>query len=759
MEKATGLQEKQFQLISRNGFGDPCNSYPHSMAWFQEHLYVGTTRSVLALLHNRFEELKSWEVFPVKCPKDIQELDLRSQIWRYNPVIREWQNILTAPFITASDGTKTSLFQGVRNMAVFQGRSDSAPALYALTWSPEKGPGSLLLRSLDGLKFDRMPMRTIGLKGKVSTFRPLTPFKEKVFTAPTGRTGAGNAAGEALVLVTEDPVNGVWRQANETNFGDPKNLSVFELTTFNGYLYAGTLNPRGFQVWKTDAEGSPPYLWNLVVTDGAGRGPFNETVGSMCEFKGALYVGSAIQNGGYDRKLGIGPAASELIRLYPDDSWELLVGDGRMTAQGLKMALSGFGPGFENFFTGYFWRMCVHEEWLYLGTFDSTVLMPYSPKEKWPEKGRRRVDKGRMEDLLNKEGGFDLWRTRDGIRWLPVTKKGFGNPYNYGVRTMVSTPYGLFVGTANPFGPEVAVKRSSGLVYEFNPKGGLEIWLGSRKSLSQVSDDSAVETKLLRKTELQKVAPQNQKERGAIDFCEKVIIEYYRGSGFRNFGFWRSDIREARKACENLIEELLSFLPEKKGRILDLATTSGATTRYLLKYYPQAGVTGVCLDKENRKEASERFPDINFVHKVFPKLSRNAFDTVISVERLSSCPLGREWLEEAVSSLKSGGHLLLAQVLTSESRSPWRRKAGRQYLPVTTKTDFLEFLQSLGLKEVRVEDATISSWQAFHKNLGTFLTGKLFANEIDREMADKITERLYGGYGQICAYVLASGRK
>ena len=61
----------------------------------------------------------------------------------------------------------------------------------------------------------------------------------------------------------------------------------------------------------------------------------------------------------------------------------------------------------------------------------------------------------------------------------PVTRRGFGNAYNLGIRNLVSTPQGLFVGTANLFGPRVAVRaEGGGWQYEDNPLGGLEVWLG-----------------------------------------------------------------------------------------------------------------------------------------------------------------------------------------------------------------------------------------------------------------------------------------
>src|SRR5262249_10950321 len=65
----------------------------------------------------------------------------------------------------------------------------------------------------------------------------------------------------------------------------------------------------------------------------------------------------------------------------------------------------------------------------------------------------------------------------------------FDNPYNSGIRTMVSTPHGLAVGTVNPFGPEVAVKRGETWEYVDNPRGGLEVWLGNAAGREADDDD------------------------------------------------------------------------------------------------------------------------------------------------------------------------------------------------------------------------------------------------------------------------------
>jgi hypothetical protein len=48
------------------------------------------------------------------------------------------------------------------------------------------------------------------------------------------------------------------------------------------------------------------------------------------------------------------------------------------------------------------------------------------------------------------------------------------NPWNIGLRTLVSTPHGLFIGTANPFGPKIM--PLGGRYYEPNPRGGCEVF-------------------------------------------------------------------------------------------------------------------------------------------------------------------------------------------------------------------------------------------------------------------------------------------
>ena len=427
-----GLAVGNFRRIASRGFGDGANSYPHSMVWFDGRLYVGTSRFSL-VVHRLtagfvMPPLLCW---PVSLPEsmDLWDVDLRSQVWRWDPATDTWSAVWTAPWREGRDGRQVPLSMALRAMAVFQGRSDPAPALYLPTFPPSLvGEGAVMLRSADGVAFEVVSEPGVALlEWGFRSFRTLVPFKGRLFTAPTMGSvrGKPNIAGVAAVLCSADPARGDWEVANDPGFGDPNNLTVFELAEFAGHLYAGTANiAEGFQLWKTDGEGKPPFRWTPVLTHGAWRGKLNQGVVAMAVFGAHLYVSGAIQNGGFDRRNLVGPAAAELIRVRPDDTFDLVVADPRETPAGLKMPLSGMRAGFGNPLAGYFWKLCEHEGWLYCGTFDASPILPFHSLSTAPEFVRTLLSGPGLEHFMRTFGGFDLWRTADGVAWLPGRQNG-----------------------------------------------------------------------------------------------------------------------------------------------------------------------------------------------------------------------------------------------------------------------------------------------------------------------------------------------
>lgn len=476
------LTAEDFRLTARSGFGDGWNHYAHSMASFRGKVYVGTTRGSFAGLKLTVPapDLKPW---PVESPNDLYAVDRRAEIWEYTPETAEWRLAFRSPTVTGVNGRAgVPSYIGYRGMTVFQGRNDAAPCLYVATWSPHLAHSPDLLRTEDGVHF--VPVQRPPFGPTVRAFRTVQPFRGRVHLSATA-TGTAKGfnqdfASEAVIYASDDVSGAPWAPVNVEGFGNTDNTTVFEMAEFDGHLYAGTANPiTGGELWKTRG-GDLPYHWTKVFDRGAGRGLHNEVAGTLCEFKGALYVASGVINGGYHRAFRIGPAAAEIMRFWPDDSWDLIMGESRMTEQGLKYPLSGITPGFDNLFNGYVWRMQVHDGWLYASTMSWASLLPYLPTYAWPPDIAAVLRRWSPERLAE-TGGFSLWRTDDGVHWEPVTRDGFGNKFNWGGRTFASTSHGLFVGTANPFGPRLAMRRDGEWQYGFNPRGGCEIWLGSKQ--------------------------------------------------------------------------------------------------------------------------------------------------------------------------------------------------------------------------------------------------------------------------------------
>jgi hypothetical protein len=509
------LDAKDFTKVASAGFGDPHNSHAWSMEWFRGRLYVGTSRDNL-WIHARMGNFSYLDPYPVSLPPRT-EMDLRAQIWRYTPETGAWEQVYTSPLTTPSPlkamvtmpwrrllrarrmlsrqarrrrrglvirellhrwgewvragfRGEEARDMGYRNMAVYTDRH-GIEALYVVSIGAE----GHILRTTDGTSFEVLTRPGLNRNAAIG-FRPLVSLKGRLYTSPVGSPMVPNISAYPAVFETDDPARGalnpaVWRPVSALGFGDPDNLTIFEMAVFQDHLYAGTGNLNGFQIWKTDATGSPPYRWTPVVRDGGYQGPSDNFAAiSMCPFGEWLYVGSGRAPSELDT---LEPTPGEVIRIAPDDTWELVAGEPRETHQGFKAPISGMAAGFGNPQSMYVWRMEEHQGWLYAGNNDTTIFLRYTPRSRMGASVARWVDlHGGVEQTVEAAGGFDLWRTQDGIHWTCLTRTGFGNPCNNGLRTLKSTPIGLFVGSMNCFTDAKDPVTGEG-------RGGAEIWLGT----------------------------------------------------------------------------------------------------------------------------------------------------------------------------------------------------------------------------------------------------------------------------------------
>ncbi|HEX2954836.1 MAG TPA: hypothetical protein VHR47_12755 [Bacillota bacterium] len=431
------------------------NNYAWSMSEKGDYIYVGTARNIAySVLSNQV--LGNIPVPPILTPPG--EIRNAGEIWRYKKDGSEgWQRVYQAP--------PEPMNIGFRYMINYK------DALYAGALTP-LSPNLLILKSDDGVNWRVLPSAIQGF-----STRYMVEHDGLLFLSALPLTGVA----QARLYVSSDPEGEGWQLVDLT--GDPaknphSNIDV--LLSFNGHLYAGAALPTGFELWRTRGRLPQKDDWILVVDQGAGDAR-NEHPWSIGVFQDWIYLGSAIEVA--IRSINpddpiVPPKGFDLIRVNRDDQWELVVGGPPVVptqpTTGVRgKPLSGYSSGFDDLTNGYCWQIQAFGDELFLGTWSWNDLIPafisvlpqvilrFLPEET-PDWIRSLIEATEpffanvITPVLYALGqlglGFDLWRTKDGVHWTPLSLNGLGNVFNYGLRMLfVSTEPKLYVGTANPF--------------------------------------------------------------------------------------------------------------------------------------------------------------------------------------------------------------------------------------------------------------------------------------------------------------------
>ncbi|RIK56654.1 MAG: hypothetical protein DCC57_02970 [Chloroflexi bacterium] len=423
-----------FVPISPPGFGDRQNSWAWAMTWWNGYLYVGTNRAWACL-----EAASIIRISPllgeyppddpdIACTPAPEDLALQAEIWRWSPDKNLWERVYRSPRdVPIAGGKLVPREVGFRGLSVYT-EPDGTEALYVGGVSPrfvwaEAAPPRLL-RSTDGVNFAPVPQDPGSVLGDLpyASLRNPISFKGRFFIL------AGPVQGSGVLMEAKNPAGG----NNNFQVVSPPNVSISAVEIYNDYLYLGVRSVAdGYGVIRTKATGPLPYTYETVVDQGAFLPDLpNIEVLGMQVFQGRLYVGA---NGVLVPPVLMGPA--EMIRINPDNTWDLVMGDGRETPTGWKYPISGFTAGFGNFYNAHVWRMAEFEDNLFVGTFDSSTVYRNSGE------GFRPIDYDNL--------GFDLFYSPNGRDYFPVTRTGFDDKFNFGVRSLETTPAGLFLGTAN----------------------------------------------------------------------------------------------------------------------------------------------------------------------------------------------------------------------------------------------------------------------------------------------------------------------
>lgn len=458
-----------------NGFdaANPDNAMQNNYCWSMEemgdYLYVGTARNIpYSILSNQI-----FGDIPIPDILTPENVDYRGEIWRCKKTAPDkWEQVYKAPFEPLSIG-----FRFMKRYTT----PENETALYAglMTLTPE----FVIVKSQDGRNWYPLPSNIQG-----SATRTMIEHKGILYMGALQVMGLT----EPLLFSSTDPENRDWTKIDLN--GDPdKNPrgNIDFLLSFNDRIYVGTGRPTGFEIWRTNGPFPAKDDWTLVVDQGAGDAR-NEHPWAITVFKEQIYIGTAIEAAilslNPEQQI-VPPKGFDVIRIDKSDNWELIVGGTPVVSTNPTTGtrghpLSGFLSGFGNVSNAYCWQIEVQGKEMYLGTFSWSILIPVfipllpeiikrlAQSENIEVTGNSAFLKGIMEDFFRYLGqivfnagkgvwGFDLWKTKNGEEWVPVTLNGMGNNYNYGVRKLFLSENGdLYLGTANPIqGCEVWRKK------------------------------------------------------------------------------------------------------------------------------------------------------------------------------------------------------------------------------------------------------------------------------------------------------------
>ncbi len=432
-----------FTKIADRGFdandnAQDLNDYPWEMEFFQAdgaaqgYVYCGTgnavTNVIFASVGIQFPD------GPAYRPPEMR---------RYRPDLgtTNWERVFDFRDVETGPDWQTT---GYRSLRGYRNQSDGKLFLYAGTF----GRKPALWRSATGdpnswEKFWENPVE--------GSIRTLAEHNGKLYIGVTHEYRVANQVPGEIYVTDGAAVTAVVTDG----FGSAENDGVFALASYNGWLYAGTINRDfGYEVWKLEGPNGQATPVSIIK---GGNGYRSQTgVSEMVEFKGYLYVPSIVFiNYNSDGRPPLLRAA-DLARIDPNDTVERVSGPD---------SINGLEAGFGTITNAYLWCLAEHQGKLYCGTWDGSSFLPiflrflpdirrtlsavpgsnasanitpfwWSPNPAW------------WYQEMNNAGGR-LYSSEDGLNWSLVFDGGLGNRENYGVRNLESVGDTLYIGLSN----------------------------------------------------------------------------------------------------------------------------------------------------------------------------------------------------------------------------------------------------------------------------------------------------------------------
>jgi cyclopropane fatty-acyl-phospholipid synthase-like methyltransferase len=209
----------------------------------------------------------------------------------------------------------------------------------------------------------------------------------------------------------------------------------------------------------------------------------------------------------------------------------------------------------------------------------------------------------------------------------------------------------------------------------------------------------------------------------------------YGDSGYFNIGYWEAGTTDLVAACDRLVDELASIVPDDARFILDIGCGIGGGTRRLTDRFPDALVLGANISHWQLAQARQRGVAVAVMDAVHLPIASGSVDAVIAAESAQCFDTRADFFAEAYRVLRPGGTLSVADMLFRDTGP-----SGSWMIPAANHIDTLDqygaLITAAGFELGSVRDTVGSCWKPYCAAMrGVFPGHEFRVDEIEASLA------------------------
>lgn len=215
---------------------------------------------------------------------------------------------------------------------------------------------------------------------------------------------------------------------------------------------------------------------------------------------------------------------------------------------------------------------------------------------------------------------------------------------------------------------------------------------------------------------------------------------------YKNIGYWDATTKTQDEASVRLQDTLLRYIPEKTGRILDVACGKGASTRRLLQHFPATNIWAINISEKQIESTRQNAPGCHamVMNAVDLRFEDEYFDNILCIEAAFHFETRRRFLEEALRVLKPGGRLVLSDVLfTSRRRLEQYSVFPSPENHLASVDEYRTLLAEVGYRTCVIEDARRDIWSGHFLHVANRVHELMQTGEMDIIQATRILWTYY----------------